>query len=121
MSCVRPQTGDRPFRNNLVANGGWGHVLSGHPNLLVEPGFAVFQVRVNTDIWVKLSGTVACGVDARGMPTTTISHGFTRTWFPSMKTWYITPATGARPGTLIYNRAQRSFEDLWALPAVAAP
>jgi len=109
------------IRDQLIVNGGWGYVLSGRPNALVEPPFQRFQVRLNRHIWHRLAGTVACGVDARGLPTATITHTLSRTWFPSHKVWYLTPATAARPGALTYNRPQRSFEDLWTLPVVGAP
>ena len=117
VGVVNPPT----TRNNLAANGGWGFVLSGHPNRLVEPAFQFFRARANPDIWHKFRATVTCGVDARGLPTATINRTMIRTWFPSHKVWFYAGPATAPPGALVNNRAQRSFGDLWFLPVVPAP
>ncbi|MBI3896854.1 MAG: hypothetical protein HY308_01000 [Gammaproteobacteria bacterium] len=108
-------------RDNLAATGGWGFVLSGHPNPIVEPAFQALAARARSDIWHKFDATVTCGVDARGLPTYTIARTTLYTFFPSHKVWfYAGPATPA-PGNLNPNIGQRSFGDLWFLPAIPAP
>jgi hypothetical protein len=108
-------------RDNLAANGGWGFVLSGHPHPLLEPAFWAFRVRVRPDIWHKFHATVTCGVDARGLPTYTINRTTIATWFPSHKVWFYPGPATPPPGALNTNLAQRSFGDLWFLPAIPAP
>ncbi len=108
-------------RDDLAVNGGWGFVLSGRPNRLVEPAFQFFRARANPDIWHKFRATVTCGVDARGLPTATINRTMIGTWFPSHKVWFYAGSATAPPGALVNLWAQRSFGDLWFLPVIPAP
>jgi hypothetical protein len=108
------------LRDQILANGTWGAVFSGHPNPLVEPGFQVHRARGATDIWQRLSGTIRCATDAQGRPTSTVTYALQSTAFPSHKVWYRTPANAAA-AILSATVAQGSFSNLWFLPAVPAP
>ena len=72
-------------RNNINANGSYGYVVSGRPNLIVEPGFQIHKVRLRTNIWDKITGNITCATDARGMPTSRYSYAYTGSLFPSTK------------------------------------
>src|SRR5262249_27528209 len=58
-------------RDQINANGSFGLVSSGHPNPLLEGGFIYFRPRFRSDIWNKFTAQITCGVDNRGMPTST--------------------------------------------------
>ena len=76
-------------RNQLLA-GKWGYILSGHPAPILEPGFtAAGGARATPDIWQHYNGTVVCGVDNRGLPTSTLTNKVTATSFPSHRVWFL--------------------------------
>ena len=105
-----------------VRNGNqFGVVTSGHPNPVVEPGFLFFRFRRNPDIWNKVVGTVSCGVDGAGRPTSRIVYGLTRTAFPSHKVWSKSPSAGPAVPRLIFNAAQGNLSALWFLPPIPNP
>lgn len=110
-----------PTRDNIAANRTWGWVLSGSPNIFVEVSFQVHKPRIRTAIWDRLQGTIQCGVDANGNPTSTVTDLLTYTRFPSHRVWYHTPAPGAGVGVVHFNLAQGSFDELWVLPPVGVP
>ncbi len=107
-------------RNNILANGSFGYVLSGRPNAVVEPAFQLFRARATTDIWNRVTGVISCGVDTRGLPTATVNTTLLATLFPSHKLWYRTPMAAPAP-ILLFNMAQGAFSNLWFLPPVPAP
>jgi hypothetical protein len=109
-----------PTRDNIAANGTWGVVVSGHPNPKVEPVFQVLHVRARPDIWQHMTGTVTCGQDAKGNPTSRVNVVLSHTAFPSHRVWYRTPIKAAA-AALFFNVAQGAFSNLWALPAIPAP
>src|SRR5499433_497365 len=55
--------------NQILADGTWGFVASGHPSLFVEPAFQAMRIRFRTNIWHRAAGRMSCGVDGRGNPT----------------------------------------------------
>jgi len=107
-------------RNNILANGTFGYVLSGHPNPIVEPRFQVHRFRANPDIWDKVTGTITCGTDKNNLPTSRVNTRYTTTLFPSHKLWFRTPA-GAAATSILFNRPQGNFSDLWFLPIIPVP
>jgi len=114
------------LRDNLLASGNYGWVVSGHPNPKVEPSFAVFIgaiARPAVDIWNHFSGTITCGVDSRGLPMFTNTGSLVQTSFPSHRVWQsIPPVPAAAPvAPPIVYVPQGSFAGLWSLPAVPAP
>ncbi len=108
------------IRNNINLNGTYGYVSSGFPNPIVEPGFQVHKIRLRSDIWDKISGSITCGTDNRGLPTSRLSYKLLKSAFPSTKLWIRTPMT-APTSVLRLNVAQGTFDNLWALPAIPAP
>jgi hypothetical protein len=106
-------------RDNINLNGTFGLVSSGHPNPLAEPAFQAFRPRARSDIWNKITGTISCGVDARGQPTSSVRFAGQFTRFPSHKVWYRAPINAA--AVLLFNIPQGSFSNLWWLPAIPAP
>ena len=106
-------------RDNINANGSFGMVVSGRPNAVFEPGFQVMRPRLRAQIWDRVTGDIACGTDNRGQPTATVALNATFTKFPSHKIWAHSPAAAAP--VLIFANPQKSFSNLWFLPAVGAP
>lgn len=116
LGVVNPTTA----RNNILANGTFGYVVSGHPNPLVEPAFQAQRLRANTDIWDKVTGAIICGTDARGLPTSVVTTTLRYTLFPSHKLWFRTPVSNPTTA-LMFNLPQGAFSNLWFLPPVPAP
>ncbi|MEO8112859.1 MAG: hypothetical protein ABI655_00665, partial [Phenylobacterium sp.] len=106
-----------PVRDQIAANTTFGAVVSGHPNPWVEPLFQAQRLRARPDIWNKLTGAITCGVDGRGMPTSTVNLTLLSTLFPSHRVWYRAPIAAPGPGALIFNVPQGAFSALWFLPA----
>jgi hypothetical protein len=109
------------IRDQIVANTTFGAVISGHPNPWVEPLFQAQRLRGQPDIWHRLTGAITCGVDARGMPTSTVNLTLLSTPFPSHRVWYRSPIAAPAPGALILNVPQGAFSALWFLPPIPAP
>jgi hypothetical protein len=109
-------------RDQLLVNGSYGFVFSGHPDPLAEPIPQAIQPRLRSDVWNHLTASVTCGADGRGLPKATVNYGFTTTLFPSHRVWRITPKMGPRnTEALLFNIAQGALSNLWSLPAIPAP
>jgi hypothetical protein len=108
--------------NQILADGSWRFVASGHPSPFVEPAFQAQRIRFRTDIWHRASGSMSCGVDGRGNPTSTMNFMLSTTHFPSHRSYLydsnVNPAAFQR---IVHNKAQGLFSNLWYLPPVGAP
>ena len=108
--------------NQILADGTWGFVASGHPSLFVEPAFQAMRIRLRTNIWHRAAGRMSCGVDGRGNPTSTMNFRLSATHFPSHRS-YLYDATVNPPAfqRVAHNKTQGFFSNLWYLPAVGSP
>ena len=108
--------------NQILADGTWGFVASGHPSAFVEPAFQAMRIRLRTNIWHRAAGRMSCGVDGRGNPTSTMNFRLSATHFPSHRS-YLYDATVNPPAfqRVAHNKTQGFFSNLWYLPAVGSP
>lgn|GEM_PF-6326766 len=108
--------------NQILANGTWGFVSSGHPSPFVEPAFQAMRIRFRTNIWHRAAGSMSCGVDGRGNPTTTMNFRLSATHFPSHRS-YLYDSAVEPPAfqRVVHNKTQGLFSNLWYLPAVGSP
>src|SRR5262249_30618980 len=109
------------IRNDILTDGTWAMVSSGHPARILEIGFQEHRLRSNTNIWHRLSGKITCGTDAEGTPTFTVDTQFTdATKFPSHRSYlYDAPAGGEPKFVRIQNSLrQGTFSNLWFLPPI---
>lgn len=107
------------IRNDIAKNGTFSAVISGRPNLAVEPTFQVIGARQRKDIWHKISVKLTCNVDAEGKLISTNQLTLTYSKFPSHRVWLSSPSTAAP--RLVLDIPQGPFTNLWSLESIAAP
>src|SRR5207302_8954895 len=101
-------------RNQILANGTWGFVSSGHPNPALEGGFQVHRRRARSAIWLHATGSMSCATDARGNPTSSVTFSLPAvTRFPSHRTyWYRINGPGPVFQGIAHNIAQGALSNL---------
>ena len=108
-------------RNEIFVNGEWAIVSSGRPAVLGDAVFQAITPRSNVDIWHRVSGTISCGQDLQGLPTSTFTAGFdVATRFPSHRL-YISTIDGSLPEFVVDTIDQQALSNLWFLPSVGLP
>jgi hypothetical protein len=109
-------------RNEILTNGNWGFVASGHPNPIPELAFQAIAIRFNRDIWHRAAGTISCNVDSQGNPTSSMNFRLSVTHFPSHRSYIYDTSSG--PPTfqrVAHNKTQGYMSNLWFLPPVGSP
>lgn len=101
------------FRSTTA--GAFSFQAAGRPNVVAEPAFLAVHPRVNRTIWYSVRGHVVCDENAEA---SIVLDQVTNTNFPSLRIWSTHITRGQiLPETLILDRAQGQFTELWFLPA----
>jgi hypothetical protein len=103
-----------PLQFRSTTSGAFAFQAAGRPNAIAEPAFLAVHPRVNRTIWYSVSGHVVCDDNAEA---SIVLDQVTNTNFPSLRIWSTHITRGQiLPETLIVDRAQGQFTELWSLP-----
>lgn len=104
--------------DNITSDGTWEFVSSGRPNPVLEALFQIHWLRLNPDIWHRITGRISCRSDRFGQPDAVVSMRFAEaTPFPSHRSYFHDVDTYPETSKIGQTLQQGAFSNLWFLPA----